>query len=175
MLQVCLTYKNEQQVNAQLAPLLQVGTRFHKKIDKVTIQLEQNREKNQLFVYFPPNDFDALEQVHHYIQELIHTCDVTQINDDSAHVGFLKNGDIATITHRFHEWQTFLLEAQYRSMEGQKIEVFNGPLKLGEGILLSYVLESIQPFLVQSATVITTFGEEVFSGTDLKLKATSQW
>ncbi|WP_078555226.1 hypothetical protein [Bacillus alkalicellulosilyticus] len=146
------------------------------KPDVTPISVEHNAENHKVKISFQiPQELLDLDEVHSYISELINKADVNEVDETNAHLGYLKSGEPASIISRFSQWKSFLLDAKHRSMEGQKVEIFEGNKVLASGILVQYEVADNDQFQVTKATLLTTFGERTFSSNSMVIRATGEF
>ncbi|WP_216831319.1 hypothetical protein [Alkalihalobacterium elongatum] len=125
---------------------------------------------------FPPElNLVEFEKIHELIEQLLLHCREPKLDDQRAFIGYLPDGGKAFIYNQFIQWREFILKAKHRSMEGQKVEIFNGDEKLADGILVDYVLDDEKAFQIKSITLLTRFGEKVFTHNNMSIAATGEF
>ncbi|WP_096199002.1 hypothetical protein [Bacillus sp. FJAT-45350] len=136
-----------------------------------------NYKKEQMFTIIFSNEleFEQLEQINLVIQQIGAHCKNGLIDDSKAFVGYLDDGESAYIIKRFGEWRRFILEAKHKSMEGQKVAVYDNQNELGTGLLLGYSLKEGIDFNVHKVTLLTASGEQTYDGTHLTVKTTGEY
>ncbi len=140
------------------------------------IKLLEN-ESNIEFT-FPPNlNMDQYAEIHRMIVQ-IHEKVGGTIEDSKSLLGYLRNGQEACIVTNWDAWVAFLQGARHKSLEGQKVRIIDEKgMELGSGLLMDYDTnnEEASPFAIKSCTLVTSFGERKFSGSNLKIEPTGEW
>lgn len=133
------------------------------------------RSEEVLFT-FPGNlGMREYEAVHEALKSVLEASGGS-IDDSNSLLGYLPNGEGAYIIHQFRAWTTFLLTAKHHSMKGQKVQVLDEAGRMmGEGLLMDYELEDSDSFSVRKCTLVTTFGEQSYTGKHLKIEPTGNW
>ena len=143
---------------------------------KSNLKIVHHNKEKYWFISFPAElSFQEFETIHEFILNLKSICYNAKVQDSRAFIGYLKDGSEAYIYHRFDEWKEFILSAKHRSMEGQKVEVFDGETQLGAGILLDYQVKENNTFQIISATLLTKYGEQIFSSNQLSITPTGEF
>ncbi|WP_078428324.1 hypothetical protein [Alkalihalobacterium alkalinitrilicum] len=178
MLYVTISYKQMNPMEISFE-----GSVVNHTTEQLKIKLDRNNDLNIVhhsnekywFLSFPPElDLVEFDTIHRLIVELSNHCDDAMVDDTRAFMGYLIDGGQAFIYNQYTEWREFILKAKYRSMEGQKVEIFSGSEKLADGILVDYELRDHQSFQIKSITLLTQFGERVFAH-ELSIAATGEF
>ena len=172
------------------------------KLDKVFSEHKLVQKSNNSFSYTPPENkselaaatinhikntatftyggnlsFKEYEQIHNLITSI--NQEVKGVVDDSnSLLGYLENGEPAYIIKNWNSWTIFLNRAKYVSMEGQKVRVLNEHgIELATGLLVCYEVDpsTETQFTISSCSLVTTFGERTFSGSQLSIEPTGEW
>lgn len=180
MLITTITYndKNHSLVNIDGISATRKKTPEHYVIEHNGQTLGSIYLKNEsVHVEFEENlTLEAFTIIHHIILEISNKVN-GQVDDTHSQLGYLKDGEPAFIITNWEKWYAFLNEAKLKTLEGQKVHVFDEEDELGSGILMEYQLEpSInEEFIINQCTLITTFGERKFSGKNLKIEPANEW
>lgn len=134
--------------------------------------------KNTAIFTFGGNlSFKEYEQVHNLITTI--SQEIKGVIDDSnSLLGYLENGEPAYIVKNWNSWTIFLNRAKHISMEGQKVRILNEDgNEIATGLLVGYEVDpsSEAQFSISSCTLVTTFGERTFSGSQLSIEPTGEW
>ncbi|RXT05799.1 hypothetical protein [Ammoniphilus sp. CFH 90114] len=131
---------------------------------------------DEVLFTFPGNlGMGEYETVHEALKNVLEASGGS-IDDSNSLLGYLPNGEGAYIIHQFRAWTTFLLTAKHHSMKGQKVQVLDQAGRvMGEGLLMDYELEESHSFSVSKCTLVTTFGEQSYTGKHLKIEPTGSW
>ncbi|MFV8829878.1 hypothetical protein [Alkalihalobacterium sp. APHAB7] len=179
MLSVTISYEHLEPLSITInGSILRDSTEhFQSKINHIhELKIVHHLKEKCWFLSFPPElNLAELEKIHELIEQLLlHSAEST-LDDTQAFIGYLPDGSQAFISHRFKEWREFILKAKHRSMEGQKVEIFSENEKLADGILVDYELADGQTFEIKSITLLTRFGEKVFSQSKMSIAATGEF
>ncbi|MEW9671984.1 hypothetical protein [Ammoniphilus sp. 3BR4] len=113
--------------------------------------------------------------IHQALKNIVKAANAS-VDDSNSLLGYLPSGEGAHILTRFEAWISFLLEAKHKSMKGQKVRVIEESGRvIGEGLLMELETEEDSFFSVKKCTLVTTFGEQSFSGKNLKIEPTGEW
>lgn len=181
MLKVFLRYKGEQPIFETLRLLsfkYNNGIyRFSSTTKDYTISVLNNASNEELEVSFSGElSFDQYKEIHAIINKLATELHAI-IDDHQAFMGYLKDGEKAFLIHNWNEWMYLLEKAKHTSMEGQKVQVYQNQLLIGEGILLNSTYNKSIPneFQIIECSIISKDGEKVFSGNGLRIVATGEF
>lgn len=113
----------------------------------------------------------------HLIVSTIATKIQADVNDEAAFMGYLDDGSEVFIYNNWGNWLQFIEGAKHVSMEGQKVQLFNGKELLEEGILIEAVKDksSQNEFRLLKCTIITKNGEKTIRGDNLKVVVTGEF
>ena len=97
------------------------------------------------------------------------------IDDENSKLGYLEDGTPACIVTNWEKWETFLVKAKLRSLEGKKVMALNTNAEtLIEGLLVDYGSsedDETGALTITSCTVITIFGERTVKEEALFIEA----
>ncbi|MGO4889325.1 hypothetical protein ACJ2A9_16375 [Anaerobacillus sp. MEB173] len=183
MLEVIVTYTGELPVFEKLREcnfLYKDGNYIlEKEIDHSLLTLAAHHDAEQKKITLTFSGELKMEQyqfIHDTINKLNSSLNGV-INDSKASMGYLKDGSEAYIINGWNPWISFLQEAKHSSMEGQKVQVYDGPALLAEGILMSFEKDENESehFKIKKCSLITTFGDREYSGEDLIIRPTGEF
>ncbi|WP_416151274.1 hypothetical protein ACM26V_09990 [Salipaludibacillus sp. HK11] len=115
--------------------------------------------------------FDGCKELHHTITQVAEKLSAN-IDDQEAMLGYNAQGLPAYLINGFQSWCEFLEQAGHRSLEGHKVECFDGNVLLGRGLFLKSDIatkDALDKPKIPSCTIITSEGEETFLGDQLKI------
>lgn len=115
--------------------------------------------------------FDGCKELHETIIQVAEKLSAT-IDDQEAMLGYDAQGKQAYLINGFQSWSEFLHQAGHRSLEGHKVECFDGDVLLGRGIFLRSDIatkDAEDNPKIPSCTIISSEGEETFLGDQLKI------
>ncbi len=143
---------------------------YHEK----TLATIQAIDNNIEFSIHPQLEMTQYEVLRGVILENMAT-NAVELDESGCQLGYLANGEPAYLIKNWEPWKEFLMKAKLRTLEGQNVNLKNeSGEELGNGLLAEYTTES-EPFRITSCTIITTFGERKFEGTDLRVEPTNQF
>jgi len=115
--------------------------------------------------------FDGCKELNETIIQLAEKLSAT-IDDQEAMLGYNAEGRPAFLFNGFRSWCEFLDQAGHRSLEGHKVECFDGDVLLGRGIFMYSDISTKDAHgksKIPSCTIISSEGEETFLGDQLKI------
>jgi hypothetical protein len=181
MLQVTFTYEGEQPIFETLRELqfkYSDGSYvLNEKKFAYTAKIDNDAQNKKLVLQFSKElSFEQYKHIHKIIRTIAENIHA-EIDDELALMGYLENGEEAFIFHGWSSWMRFLEGAKHVSMEGQKVQVYNEQLLVGEGILIEAVKDEISndDFQIVQCTVITIDGEKSILGENLKIIPTGEF
>ncbi|OIJ10461.1 hypothetical protein BKP37_18155 [Anaerobacillus alkalilacustris] len=181
MLEVILTYKGFQPIFETLRGLQFKYNEGVYVLDEQTTNytatIINDTSNDQLKLQFSKElSFEQYKHLHKIIKIIVESIQA-KVDDHQALMGYLDNGNEAYIYHGWSAWVQFLEGAKHVSMEGQKVQVYENQLLLGEGILVeSTKAESTNDdFYITECKLITHNGEQTFTGEQLKIIAIGEF
>jgi hypothetical protein len=150
------------------------GWKIPLKDGKNYVYVVHEKNKQQLVFSFSNHlSFEQYQQIHDIITRIQHYIDGT-VDDLNSLLGYLADGRGAYIITNWNQWAHFIMSAKLKSLEGQKVIVYNDKeTELGSGLLLDYTLD--ESACIYECTLITTSGEQTFHNKPLLIEPTNEW
>lgn len=181
MLQVTFNYSGEQLIFETLRTLqfkyVDGNYELNDQTNRYTATIENDSSNQKLLLFFSQElSFDQYKCLHKLINSIATKFDA-EVDDHLALMGYLEDGSKAYIYHGWKEWQFFLEKAKHVSMEGQKVQVYNEQLLVGEGILVDTITDEVctEEFRVIQCTIVSKSGENTIMGENLKIIPTGEF
>lgn len=132
--------------------------------------------KKLLLTFSKELSFDQYKSLHKLIKTIAEAT-AASVDDHLALMGYLGDGSEAFIFNGWSKWMIFLEDAKHVSMEGQKVQVFNKDILLGEGILMAVQKDKTvtEDFRIIECSIITKIGEKTLQGDHLQIVATGEF
>ncbi|WP_280769280.1 hypothetical protein [Salipaludibacillus daqingensis] len=176
MLKVLLYYKKE---NGIYPILSKFGFKLNEdhyirelKADSFIVKaIHNNTAKVVEFSCKDEVSYDGCKEMHEMITHIAENLNA-KIDDSDAMLGYNAEGNPTYLVHGFQSWSEFLDQAGHRSLEGHKVECFDGKVFLGKGIFISSDMATKdinENPKIPSCTIISSEGEETFLGDKLKI------
>jgi hypothetical protein len=141
---------------------------------KNDVYIVHEKNKQQLVFSFANHlSFEQYQQIHHLITRIQHYIEGT-VDDSNSLLGYLADGRGAYIVTNWNEWAHFIMSAKLKSLEGQKVSVYDDKeTELASGLLLDYKLD--EAGYIYECTLITTFGEQTLRNHPLRIEPANEW
>ncbi|MFN7251790.1 MAG: hypothetical protein ACK4M9_13465 [Anaerobacillus sp.] len=179
MLQVTFYYEGEHSIFELLSELkfkYDNGTYVLNASTYTAVIVHDAANKKLLLTFSKELSFDQYKSLHKVIKTIAENISAS-VDDHLALMGYLGDGSEAFIFNGWSHWMIFLEDAKHVSMEGQKVQVFNNDVLLGEGILMAFQKDKTvkEDFRIIECLLITKNGERTLLGDHLKIIATGEF
>lgn len=182
MLTAIISYKGHYNIDNILVNqigLKKTGSSYtfiHNNQKLASVQHDEGGKKLS-FSFSPGLKMNQYENIHFAILQTVDAVNGS-IEDSGSLLGYLQNGEGAYIVSNWNEWALFLQKARLKSLEGQKVSIFDETdAELASGLLTDYVLEINDEgyYRISECTVITLVGEKKYTSASLKVEPTNEW
>ncbi|WP_096156728.1 hypothetical protein [Bacillus sp. FJAT-45066] len=140
----------------------------------ITMKLDAENDRTLIGEFAQNLSMKEYKAINGWLKEILLALD-GMVNDENSKLGYLADGSPACILTNWEKWDTFLIKARLRSLEGKKVMALDpsGEMLI-EGLLVEYsssVDEKDGSLSISSCTVITLFGERTVNGEGLAIEA----
>ena len=140
----------------------------------ITMKIDENNPHILMGEFAQNLSMKEYKAINAFLKEIIEAFNGT-IDDENSKLGYLADATPACIVTNWEKWETFLVKAKLRSLEGKKVMALNTDGEtLIEGLLVEYgssVDEETGSLTISSCTVITIFGERTVKEDALSIEA----
>jgi uncharacterized ubiquitin-like protein YukD len=138
--------------------------------------IHEAANKKLILTFSKELSFEQYKSIHKLIKTIAEAI-AASVDDHLALMGYLGDGSEAFIFNGWSNWLIFLEDAKHVSMEGQKVQVFNKDVLLGEGILMDIQKDKTvtEDFRIIECSIITKSGERTLQGDHLQIIPTGEF
>ncbi|MDX5476712.1 MAG: hypothetical protein LPK00_14360 [Bacillaceae bacterium] len=140
----------------------------------ITMKIDENDPQILIGEFAQNLNMKEYKAINAFLKEIIEALNGS-INDENSKLGYLADATPACIVTNWEKWETFLVRAKLRSLEGKKVMALNANGEmLIEGLLVEYGSsedEETGALTISSCTVITILGERTVKEEALAIEA----